>query len=81
METTTDRRASTPTWGAIRDGVIAVATTSLGAWVLSKTGSPELAQAAQEFAGGLGNLALGLAVGAGIFLRKVVSEKIAASAK
>ncbi len=75
------RTAAKPTWGGIRDGLIAVITTSAGAAVLARTGSPELSSAASEFSGGFANLALGLSVGLGVFLRKFAQDKIAKAAQ
>lgn len=71
-----NREATAPGWGAIRDGAIATVTTAVGAWVLSKTGSADLAQSAQDFAGGLANLVLGAAVGGGVFLRKWAADRL-----
>ena len=68
------RDASAPTWGAIRDGLIAMVTTAAGGYVLTKTGSPELAQAAQSFSGDFANVGLGLFVALGVFGRKHLSE-------
>ena len=71
------REATAPTWGALRDASIATVTTAAGAWVLSKTGSPEVANAAKEFSGEFANVALGAAVGVGVFLRKLLSDHFA----
>ena len=73
----TTRTASTPTWGALRDGFIATATTAVGAFVLSKTGSPELSQSAQAFSGEAANLVLGSFVGLGVFARKWLADRLA----
>jgi uncharacterized membrane protein YjjP (DUF1212 family) len=75
IQQTTERKASAPTWGGLRDGLIAVFTTAAGAFVLSQTDNHEMAQSAREFTGSFANLVLGAAVGLGSFGRKWVAEK------
>jgi len=71
------RPATAPTWGGLRDAALGIVTTSVGAYVLTRTGSPELANASQDFVFQSGNVVLGLSVGLGVFGRKMLSEWLA----
>jgi hypothetical protein len=63
--------------GGLRDAAIAAVSTAAGAYILSKTGSPELSNVAQDFTGDFLYLGVGALMGVLTFVRKIAMNKLA----
>ena len=72
----TTRQATTPGKGALRDAIIGTVTVAVGGFVMSKTGSPELAEGAGQAGGTIASALIGVLFGLVTFGRKKLMDRL-----